>query len=77
MRYYIRQQKKYVSGPHEIEHIRRWIKEGKVRPNMEFSGDEIDWAIGIELPDLFPNALNPARRERTRANRQRRLQRYR
>lgn len=54
MRYYIRQQKKFVSGPHRIEDIRQWIREGKVREEMEFSSDGRDWMLGIEMVELFP-----------------------
>ena len=54
MHYYIRQQGTYVYGPHDIEHVRAWIKQGKVRPEMEFSADREDWAWGYELVELFP-----------------------
>ena len=54
MRYYIRQNGSYVSGPHDLEHLRAWIKQGKVRPAMEFSEDGEDWALGYELLGLFP-----------------------
>lgn len=53
MRYYIRQHRKHVSGPHEIESIRTWVKEGKVRDEMEFSEDGVDWMLGIEIGELF------------------------
>lgn len=65
VRYYIRQKKSYVSGPHEVEHIRQWIREGKVREEMEFSEDGEDWMWGIELIDLFP----PEKRARRAARR--------
>ena len=65
MRYYIRQQKKFVSGPHDVEHVRAWIKEGKVRSEMEFSEDGVEWIWGIELINLFDR---PRRRRRRRAN---------
>jgi len=62
MGYYIRQQKKYVSGPHDVEHIRLWIQQGKVREEMEFSTDQIDWIWGIELPNLFEKRQRRVRR---------------
>ncbi len=74
MRYYIRQQKTIVSGPHDLDHIKLWIREGKVRPNMEFSPDEIDWQIGVEVPELFPSERSH-RRARVRSNRHRRIHR--
>jgi len=55
VRYYIRQLKKHVSGPHEIAQIRRWVQAGKVNEDMEFSRDGIDWVFGIEMITLFPN----------------------
>jgi len=62
MRYYIRQHHKYVSGPHEVEAIRAWIKEGKVRDEMEFSLDGEEWMLGIEMIDLFePRSQSRAR----------------
>ena len=54
MRYYIRQHNGHVSGPHDIEDVRTWIRQKKVRPDMEFSVDRVDWAWGYELTDLFP-----------------------
>ena len=64
MRYYIRQQKKYVSGPHDMADIRQWIKEGKVRDEMEFSEDGIEWLWGIEIPEMFPQRRRRVRRRR-------------
>jgi hypothetical protein len=54
MRYYIRQHRKFVSGPHRIEDIREWVREGKVREEMEFSEDGVEWMLGLEMVDLFP-----------------------
>lgn len=65
MRYYIRQQRKFVSGPHRIEDIRQWVREGKVREEMEFSPDGKDWMLGIEMVELFPPAA-PDRRSSAR-----------
>lgn len=67
MRYYIRQHKKHVSGPHEIDHIRQWIREGKVRQEMEFSVDGVEWMFGIEMADLFPTKLRRKRKARRRS----------
>ena len=63
-RYYIRQKGEYVSGPHDLEHIRTWIKEGKVREEMEFSEDKVEWIWGIELPELFARRARTERRRR-------------
>lgn len=71
MRYYIRQHGKYVSGPHEIDAIRGWIREGKVRQEMEFSVDGTEWMLGIEMGDLFP-----LRRRRGRTRHPRRRSRF-
>jgi hypothetical protein len=67
VRYYIRQHKKHVSGPHEIDAIRGWIREGKVRQEMEFSPDGVEWMLGIELADLFPLKRRRKRRVRRRS----------
>ena len=66
MRYYIRQHRKHVSGPFAIEAIRQWVKEGKVREEMEFSEDREDWMFGIEMLDLFGSRKprTPRRRKR-------------
>ena len=66
MRYYIRQHHKHVSGPHEIEAIRDWIKVGKVRDEMEFSEDGVEWMLGPEMVDLFgvPRLTRRPRRRR-------------
>lgn len=66
MSYYIRQRKKHVSGPHAVEGIRKLIKEGRVREEMEFSVDGHDWMWGIELVELFPPALRERRARRNR-----------
>jgi hypothetical protein len=54
LRYYIRQLKKHVSGPHALELVRQWVREGKVREDMEFSEDGVTWMLGIEMFELFP-----------------------
>ncbi len=65
MRYYIRQLKKHISGPHELAHIRQWVGEGKVREDMEFSEDGIEWMLGLEMIEVFPpRAPRPKRRRR-------------
>ena len=69
MRYYIRQQREHISGPHEVEAIRTWIKEGKVRDSMEFSEDGVDWMMGPEMGELF----NARARSRTRPYSRRQL----
>lgn len=68
MRYYIRQHHKHVSGPHEVEAIREWIKAGKVRDEMEFSEDGVEWMLGPEMVDLFglPHPQLTRRRRRRR-----------
>ena len=67
MRYYIRQQKKYVSGPHDEEHIRQWVREGKVREEMEFSEDGVEWMLGLEMYEFFsPEQRKHARRDSRR-----------
>jgi hypothetical protein len=63
MRYYIRQHRKFVSGPHRVEDIRVWVREGKVREEMEFSEDGVTWMLGLEMVDLFP-ADRPRRADR-------------
>ena len=62
VRYYIRQKGEYVSGPHDLDQIRAWIKEGKVREEMEFSEDQVEWMWGIELPELFARSSRRRRR---------------
>ena len=52
--YFIRQQRKYVSGPHSGEQVRAWVREGKVREDMEFSYDRQEWMLGLEMVELFP-----------------------
>ena len=69
MRYYIRQQGKFVSGPHDLADIQIWIKAGKVREEMEFSEDQIDWIWGIELSNLFPPPRGGRRLSRRRLSR--------
>ena len=61
VQYYIRQHGRVVSGPHEMENIRQWITEGKVRTEMEFSKDGKRWRPGIAMSELFaPDIdLNP------------------
>ena len=71
MRYYIRQQKKHVSGPYELDDLRRLIKAGKVRPEMEFSEDRVEWIWGIELAELFPRPFRAPRRRRRTLGRRR------
>ena len=66
VRYYIRQHRKHVSGPHEVEAIRQWIKAGKVRDEMEFSEDGEDWMLGLEMADLFGAAAPVSRRHQGR-----------
>jgi hypothetical protein len=66
MRYYIRQLQDHISGPYEVTTIREWIKEGKVRAEMEFSVDRSEWIWGIELVDLFPPRRVPARNRKRR-----------
>jgi hypothetical protein len=69
MHYYIRQQRKHISGPHELDAIREWVKQGKVRPEMEFSEDGTTWMLGIEMYELFGDVADPrrgTRRERPR-----------
>lgn len=64
MRYWIRQHGEHISGPHDLEAIRAWIRDGKVRPEMEFSPDGCEWIWGIELPELFARKTQRARRRR-------------
>jgi hypothetical protein len=72
MRYYIRQHRRHVSGPHEIEAIRQWVKEGKVRSEMEFSVDGKEWMLGIEMVELFGRPAPRAPSTRRRRSRRRR-----
>ncbi len=69
MHYYIRQQRKHVSGPHDLKAIRQWVKEGKVRQEMEFSEDGEAWMLGLEMIELFSprRARATTRRRRRRA----------
>lgn len=69
MHYYIRQQRKHVSGPHQLDAIKQWVKEGKVREEMEFSEDGDEWMLGIEMIELFARrrARPTSRRQRRRA----------
>lgn len=69
MRYWIRQHRKHVSGPHEVEAVQAWIREGRVRPDMEFSTDRRDWALGFELPELFPDVWRTESRRNRRRGR--------
>lgn len=71
MRYYIRQQRKHVSGPFDLERLKAWVRDGKVREEMEFSEDGETWMLGVEMIELFGD-----RRER-RAARPRRPRRRR
>ncbi len=66
MSYYIRQHNNHVSGPHTVDDIRQWIKEGKVRENMEFSPDGHEWMWGVEFVELFPPAIRKRRARRRR-----------
>ncbi len=63
MRYYIRQNKTHVSGPYDVEDIKGWIRDGRVRSDAEFSVDGKEWIWGIEL-DLFPGSLKNEPRRR-------------
>ena len=65
MQYYIRQQRKYVSGPHDDAHIRQWVKEAKVREEMEFSEDGEEWMLGIEMYEFFSPEARAASRDRS------------
>jgi len=53
LQYYIRQQRKHVAGPFDLLVIQGWVKEGKVREEMEFSEDGHEWMLGIEMVELF------------------------
>ncbi len=56
---YIRQGNN-VQGPFPVERVRKWVAEGRIRPDMEFSADGSVWRTGGKWPLLFPRA--PARR---------------
>ena len=64
VRYYIRQHRRTVSGPHELANIRQWIAEGMVRSEMEFSEDGKRWRPGTAMPKLFPTDIKRRRRRR-------------
>jgi hypothetical protein len=73
VRYYIRQLREHVSGPHDVESIRAWIKQGKVREEMEFSEDGHEWMLGIEMIELFARRSTRARPQRQLGRRRRAL----
>jgi hypothetical protein len=75
--YYIRPPGGRVQGPFPVGKIRDYIAAGRVRPDMEFSSDGVEWQQGETLPALFTappgppgSELQPApRARRTRASR--------
>ncbi len=69
MQYYVRQQRKHVSGPYPLATLVAWAKEGKVREDMEYSLDREEWMLGFEMIELFGDrrarpAAPPRRRRR-------------
>ena len=71
MRYYVRQHRKHVSGPFDFTQLKAWVKEGKIREEMEFSEDREEWMLGLEMIELFGSRREqaPARPKRIRKRR--------
>ena len=55
--YWIRQGPN-VQGPFDIERVRGYIEQGRVRPDMELSADGVSWRPGSEYAELFPPVLD-------------------
>ena len=55
-----------------MEHIKAWVKEGKVREEMEFSEDGREWMLGLEMVELFGERTE-RRRAAPRPRKRRRL----
>ena len=60
-----------MSGPFEIDKLKAWVKEGKIREEMEFSEDREEWMLGLEMIELFGSRREqaPARPKRIRKRR--------
>ncbi len=52
-KYFVRQRKDHIAGPYRLEQLRELIAKGRVRPEMEFSEDGVEWGYGLELLHLF------------------------
>ncbi len=49
-----------VQGPFSVDRVRRWIAEGRVRRDMQFSADGgATWLSGDDCPELFAPAPPP------------------
>ncbi|NNG12620.1 MAG: hypothetical protein HKM88_05150 [Halobacteria archaeon] len=46
-----------VRGPFTVDHVKHWIRLGRIRLSDEVSQDECSWRPVMELPDLFPDEL--------------------
>ena len=69
LRYYVRQHRKHVSGPFDFTQLRAWVKEGKIREEMEFSEDGEEWMLGLEMIELFERPRRPRLRPQPRRRR--------
>ena len=58
-RYYIRQPGGEPQGPFSWTKIQRYVSEGRVRAEMEFSEDGQSWWLGSDGPALFPEVKPP------------------
>lgn len=54
--YWIRQGPN-VQGPFDAERVKRYIGQGRVRPDMQLSEDGVIWRVGSEFAELFPPTL--------------------
>ncbi len=61
--YYIRQRDGTIQGPYDEARVRRYIAEGRARPDMWYSSDGEFWTAGTSLPHLFPLSPAPASQE--------------
>ena len=58
-RYFIRQQGGGQQGPFSWTTVERYAAEGRVRPEMEFSADGVNWWRGEDWAALFPEDVSP------------------
>ncbi len=81
MQYWIRQREFDVQGPFPEEKIRRYVAQGRLRPEMWLSTDGETWRRAASFAELFPvtksERTRPGRRETHRRVEQMRVKRKR
>ena len=54
--FYVRTDSRETFGPCDESVIRRWIAEGRIGPDTEFSIDGRHWVLGAQMTEFFPPA---------------------